>query len=266
MLTDDHQCAQDSLCCLLLTFRMGLEADWRGMATDLAGMIPWEFLAKAQVPGCSDELSLYRRAAEFSIRVAGSELMNSRMHGSEDALAELAWARIAGRVTPRILIGGLGMGYTVAAALRQLTADGQLVVAELVPAVVDWNREFLAHLAGAPLEDRRVTVRVADVAQVLRAGEQAYDAILLDVDNGPEGLTRKANDWLYSPEGLAVTGRALRPAGVVAYWSASTSQVFTRRLNQAGFVVEERSVRARGERGGGRHTIWLASRRSSRPF
>lgn len=227
-------------------------------------MIPWELLAKAPVPDSLDELLLYRRAAEFSIRVAGSELMNSRMHGSEDALAELAWARIAGRVTPRMLIGGLGMGYTVAAALRQLSADGQLVVAELVPAVVSWNREYLGHLAGAPLADQRVTVCVADVAQLLRAEPQAYDAILLDVDNGPEGLTRKANDWLYSREGLAVTGRALRSGGLVAYWSASPSQVFTRRLNQAGFAVEEVVARARGERGGGRHTIWLASHRGSR--
>ncbi len=227
-------------------------------------MIPWEFLAKAKVPDSSDELLLYRRSAEFSIRVAGSELMNSRMHGSEDALAELAWARIAGRDKPRILIGGLGMGYTVAAALRQLPAAGQLVVAELVPAVVDWNREFLAPLAGAPLEDQRVTVCVADVAQVLRDGQQAYDAILLDVDNGPEGLTRKVNNWLYSCEGVVVTCRALRSGGVVAYWSAAPSQAFTRRLNQARFAVEEVDVRARGERGGGRHTIWLVSRRSER--
>jgi spermidine synthase len=226
-------------------------------------MIPWKFLAKAPVPDSSDELLLYRRADEFSIRVAGSELMNSRMHGSEDALAELAWARIAGRQAPRILIGGLGMGYTVAAALNQLSSDGQLVVAELVPAVVDWNREFLAPLAGNPLDDQRVTVSVGDVAQLLRDGQQSYDAILLDVDNGPEGLTRKENNWLYSPVGLAVTGRALLADGVVAYWSASPSQVFTRRLNQAGFAVEEVVVRARGERGGGRHTIWLASQRRS---
>jgi spermidine synthase len=186
--------------------------------------------------------------------------MNSRMHGSEDALAELACARMADGRRPHVLIGGLGMGYTVAAALHQLKADGRLVVAELVPAVVRWNRGPLAGLAGRPLEDDRVTVREVDVAQILKAEQGTYDAILLDVDNGPEGLTRKSNDWLYSRAGLGAAFTALRPAGVLAVWSASPNRVFAQRLREAGFVVEEVNVRSRGPHKGTRHTIWLAGR------
>lgn len=225
-------------------------------------MIPWELLDRAQVPGSGEELRLCRRGPEFSIRVAGCELMNSRLHGSEDALAELACARLAGRPSPRLLIGGLGMGYTTAAALQRLGADGRVVVAELVPAVVRWNQGPLAELAGRPLEDARVRVCVADVAQVLRDGRNSFDAILLDVDNGPEGLTRKDNDWLYGRAGLAAAFAALRPGGVLAVWSATANESFTGRLSQAGFTVEQVRVRARGARGGGRHTIWLAIRGS----
>ena len=225
-------------------------------------MIPWELLDRAEVPGSREELRLYRRGAEFSIRVAGCELMNSRLHGSEDALAELACGRVAGRPAPRVLIGGLGRGFTTAVALQRLGADGSIVVAELVPAVVSWNRGPLAELAGRPLEDARVTVCEADVAQVMETARQAYDAILLDVDNGPEGLTRKANDRLYGRAGLAAAFAALRPEGVLAVWSATANEAFTRRLSQAGFIVEEVVVRARGARGGGHHTIWLASRGS----
>jgi len=223
-------------------------------------LIPWEFLGRAQVPGNGGEISLYRRGAEFSIRVAGRELMNSSRHGSEDALAELACAKIRERSRPRILIGGLGMGYTLAAALRGLGSAGQVVVAELVPAVVEWNRGPLAVLAGSPLHDHRVTVREVDVGQILQSESGEYDAILLDVDNGPEGLTRKGNDWLYTRAGLEAALRALRPAGVLAVWSAGPDQAFARRLNRAGFKVKEVDVRARGPRGGGRHTIWIAQR------
>jgi spermidine synthase len=225
-------------------------------------VIPWEFLDSAQVPGGDGELGLYRRGGEFSIRVAGRELMNSRVYGSEEALAELACARIADRPRPRVLIGGLGMGYTLAAALRRLGPEGRVVVAELVPAVVAWNRGPLADLAGRPLQDHRVTVREVDVAQVLGAESQAYDAILLDVDNGPEGLVRKDNDWLYARPGLTAAFAALRPAGVLAVWSSGPNQVFARRLRRAGFTVDEVRVRARDSRGGRRHTIWLAQRGS----
>ena len=225
-------------------------------------MIPWELLDKAPVPGNSKELRLYRRGREFSIRVNGCELMNSRAHGSEDALAELACARVADRPRPRVLIGGLGMGYTLASALRRLGASARVVVAELVPEVVEWNHGPLADLAGHPLQDTRVTVREVDVARILQAEHQAYDAILLDVDNGPDGLSLQSNNWLYSPAGLDAAFAALKPEGVLAVWSASPDRSFTRRLRQAGFAVDEVPVRARGQRGGGRHTIWIAVRGS----
>jgi spermidine synthase len=223
-------------------------------------MIPWEFLESAQVPGNGGELGLYRRGAEFSIRVGNRELMNSRVHGSEEALAELACARIASRPQPRVLIGGLGMGFTLAAALRRLGAEGRVVVAELVPAVVTWNRGPLAALAGHPLQDARVTVQEVDVARILRVTRQTYDAILLDVDNGPEGLARKENDWLYARPGLEAAHAALHPAGVLAVWSAAPNPVFSQRLRRVGFTVEELHVPARSSRKGRRHTIWLAGR------
>jgi spermidine synthase len=225
-------------------------------------VIPWELLGSAPVPGNGGEIRLYRRGKEFSIRVDGSELMNSSAHGSEDALAELACARVADRPSPCVLIGGLGMGYTIAAALRRLGTECRVVVAELVPAVVEWNRGPLADLAGRPIQDGRVTVREVDVARLLQAEHRAYDAILLDVDNGPDGITRKDNDWLYSRDGLAAAFAALRPGGVLAVWSAGPDRAFVRRLRRAGYEVDEVRVRARGPRGGGRHTIWLAARGS----
>ena len=221
-------------------------------------MIPWEFIDKAQVPGNGGELRLYKRGKEFSIRVDGHELMNSSRHGSEDALAELACERIAGRVGTRVLIGGLGMGFTVAAALKRLGGDSRIVVAELVPEVIEWNRGPLSALAGNPVCDRRVTLLAADVAEIIRAGRQVYDAILLDVDNGPEGLTRKDNDRLYSRNGLEAALHALRPGGVLAIWSATPDEGFAHRLRRAGFMADKQSVRARGSSGGSRHTIWLA--------
>jgi spermidine synthase len=227
-------------------------------------MIPWQLLDSTKVPGEKDELRLYRRGKEFSIRIGVSELMNSRVHGSEEAMAHLACARIATVTCPRVLIGGLGMGYTLAAALERLGPVSRVVVAELVPAVVAWNRGPLGSLAGHPLDDERVTVREADVAQVLREEQRAYDAILLDVDNGPRGLTRKGNDRLYSQTGLLALCAALRPAGVFALWSVGPDQAFVRLLNKAGFAVDEERVRARGHRGGGYHRIWI-SRRDEQP-
>lgn len=223
-------------------------------------MIRWNLLDSAQVPGGGGELSLYRRGVEFSIRVDGSELMNSRLHGSEEAMAELACARVAPLPSPRVLIGGLGMGYTLAAALNQLGAASRVVVAELIPAVVAWNRGPLAALAGHPLADDRVTVREADVAQLLQTEQRAYDAILLDVDNGPRGLTRQSNGWLYTRAGLDAAFRALQPAGVFALWSAGPNRAFARLLGKAGFEVDEERVRARGPRGGGYNTVWIARR------
>ena len=223
-------------------------------------MIPWELIDSALVPGNAGELRLYRRDGEFSIRVAGVELMNSRVHGSEEALAELACARIAHRARAHILIGGLGMGYTMKAALKRLGSESRIVVAELVPKVVEWNRGPLAELTGHALQDKRVRVFETDVGKILLEEHQIYDAILLDVDNGPSGLTRKGNDWLYSSAGLDAAFEALRPGGVLAVWSAGADRAFSRRLRQSGFEVEEVNVRARGNRKGRRHTIWLGMR------
>lgn len=220
----------------------------------------WMLLGVAQASGDRKELRLYRRDEEFSIRVDGSELMNSRVHGSEDSLGDLACARIADCPRPRVLIGGLGMGYTLSAALRGLSAQGRVIVAELIPAVVEWNRGPLGDLAGHPLRDDRVTVREVDVAKILRAEQRAYDAILLDVNNGPEALTRTRNDWLYALNGLSAAFAALRPGGVLAVWSAGPDKAFNERLRKTGFEVEEVCVRANGARGGSRHTIWFAGR------
>ncbi|MDV6373445.1 spermidine synthase [Deinococcus arenicola] len=229
-------------------------------------MIPWVPLARAPIPGTDQELCLYRRGEqlEFSIQISGyiSELMNSRQHTSEDALAELGCAVIAGRPSPRVLVGGLGMGFTLAAALKALGPNSVVTVAELVPEVVEWNRGPLGACAGFPLKNPRTRVHVGDVADLLRQGQALYDAVLLDVDNGPEGMTHHGNGWLYSPSGLAAAQRILRPGGVLAIWSATPDTRFTRRLQQAGFRVEVKTVRAR-EGKGARHTIWLAHRTHS---
>lgn len=223
-------------------------------------MIPWKLLDTTFVPGTTQELSLHRRGNEFSIRVNGADLMNSRMHGSEEALAELGCAGLVKVVEPRVLVGGLGMGFTLAATLGYLGVSGRVVVAELVPAVVSWSRGPLSECAGNPLADERVTVREMDVALVLKAEKDAYDAVLLDVDNGPEGLTRSANDWLYGKAGLHSAFQALRAGGVLAVWSAAPDESFTKRLVGTGFQVEEKTVRARGAKGGTPHIIWLATR------
>jgi spermidine synthase len=223
-------------------------------------VIPWILVEVARLRGDEGELLLYRRGGEFSMRIGTHELMNSRVHGSEDVLGKLACARIADRPLPQVLIGGLGMGYTLSAALRGLGAQAKVTVAELIPAVVAWNRGFLGDLAGHPLRDDRVTVREVDVAQIVREERRAYDAILLDVDNGPRGLTRKGNDRLYRQGGLKAIFSALRPQGVLAVWSAGPDQVFSDRLRKIGFQVEEARVRARGAAGGARHTIWIAQR------
>ena len=221
-------------------------------------MIPWQLLDSAPVPGSSESLCLYRRGDEFAIRVGNRELMNSRQHASEDALADLACAKIADRTAARVLSGGLGMGFTLAAALRRLGPRAEVVVAELVPSVVTWNRGPLGALARHPLNDRRVIVREQDVLHLLSQARQMYDAILLDVDNGPEDLLLRGNDRLYGAPALDTARNALRPKGVLAFWSAATDPAFVRRLRKTGFAVDEITVRARGQRGGGRHAIWLA--------
>jgi len=223
-------------------------------------VIPWLLVDKTQIPGTSGDLRLMQRGAEFSIMLGQNELMNSRLSGSEQALATLAYEKIAARETPRLLIGGLGMGFTLRAALAVLGPKADVVVAELVPAVVAWARGPMASVFGDSLSDRRVSIREADVRQLIEPVVQAYDAILLDVDNGPDGLTRASNDALYKPAGLRAAYRALRPGGVLAVWSSGPDVAFTRRLRKAGFAVEEVRVRANGSRGGARHVIWVATR------
>jgi spermidine synthase len=224
-----------------------------------------ELLDTTQIPGNGGEMKLFRHGDDFSIRLTGSraggggELMNSRMHGSEDKLAELTCTRVAGRMNPRVLVGGLGMGFTLAAALRHLGANAEVVVAELVPAVVTWNRGPLGECAGNPLLDTRTTVHEGDVAGLLKTARDSFDAILLDVDNGPEGLTHKSNDWLYSPDGLKAAQLALRAQGVLAIWSAGPDPRFTIRLRKCGYKVQEVNVRAHGNKGA-RHLIWLAEK------
>lgn len=223
-------------------------------------MIPWEKIDRAKIPGHKGEVTLRKRGTEFSIRTQETELMNSRLHGSEDALANLTYSRIKQKSSLRILIGGLGMGFTLAAALEQSKPDTRITVSELIPAVVRWNREHLGHLAGMPLDDPRVSVKEEDVAKTIGEKEFAWDAILLDVDNGPEGLTRKTNDRLYSKSGLKKSFFALCPKGILAVWSARENEAFTRRLNQCGFQTQTITVRARTSKKGSRHTIWLAKK------
>jgi spermidine synthase len=222
-------------------------------------MIPWQHLDTAQVPGDGEALRLMRRGTEFSIMTGGIELMNSRLSGSEEAMATLAFERIGQRPKARMLIGGLGMGFTLRAALAAFGPDAEIVVAELVPGVVAWARGPLGELHGSSLDDPRVDVQVGDVGEAIRDGEAAFDAILLDVDNGPGGLSRKENDGLYGPAGLAVAKRALRPGGVLEVWSSTRDSAFTTRLKRAGYVVEEIGVRAHKGRGA-RHVIWMATR------
>ena len=201
-----------------------------------------------------------RRGTEFSIMLGHNELMNSRLGGSEKALAAMACERIRARERPRVLIGGLGMGFTLRAALAALGTEAQIVVAELVPAVVAWARNSMVEIFGNSLTDPRVRIREADVGHLIRTGRSPFDAILLDVDNGPEGLTRESNDRLYDLEGLSAARSMLRSGGVLAVWSSGPNLNFAQRLRRAGFDVEEVRVRSTGMRGGARHVIWISTR------
>jgi spermidine synthase len=219
-------------------------------------MIPWVLLDKITIDG-GGELRLMRRGEEFSILTGSTTLMNSRMSGSEKALADLACAQVGGRAKAHVLIGGFGMGFTLRAALAGLRADARVTVAELVPAILIWARGPMAHMSAACLADPRVTIREEDVRDTITSGTR-FDAILLDVDNGPDGLTQDANDRLYDLSGLHAARKALRPGGVLAVWSAAPSPQFTRRLERAGFTVEEIKTRAHNNGKGPRHIIWLA--------
>ncbi|PDS81090.1 hypothetical protein [Rhizobium sp. L43] len=221
-------------------------------------MLPWIQLDSATIPGETGELRLKQRGSEFSIMLGANELMNSRLSGSEEALATLSWERIKAHSKPRILIGGLGMGFTLRATLAVLPEDAGVTVAELVPAVVAWARGPMAEVFKGCLDDPRVGIHQGDVGEAIRAGKAAFDAILLDVDNGPDGLTRKSNDRLYDFAGLRAARDALRPGGVLAVWSSGPDPDFTRRLKDSGFSADVVNTRANGKRGGARHVIWLA--------
>jgi spermidine synthase len=220
-------------------------------------MTPRELIDSATVPGGGEELRLFRRGADFMIVLDRNELMNSRMSGSEEALATMTVARLGGRGAPHLLVGGYGMGFTLRAALAVLGRDAVVTVAELVPEILAWARGPMAGLTAGCLDDPRVRVIEDDVSAVIGRGRAAYDAILLDVDNGPDGLTRDANDRLYSERGLEAARGALRAGGVLAVWSAAPDARFARRMRDGGFAVEEVAVRARANGKGPRHVIWF---------
>ena len=214
----------------------------------------------ASIPGEAAELGLYQRGSDYFIKIlGGQDLMNTRAHASEDALGLIACKRLRGQSEARVLIGGLGIGFTLSAALKTLEADAEVVVAEIVPGVVEWNRGVLGSFAGQPLDDFRTQVEAVDVTVLIQNESVGFDAIVLDVDNGPDGLTRASNQWLYSKAGLVAAFRALRPGGTLAIWSAGPDKAFTKRLRAVYFSVEEIAVRAHAGKGA-RHVIWVAQR------
>ena len=220
-------------------------------------MTPRELIGVAEVPGGAP-LKLYKRGGDFMITLERNELMSSRMSGSEVALGVMTCQRLSRLAAPTLLIGGYGMGFTLRAVLATLGANARVIVAELVPEIINWARGPMQALAAGCLDDPRVEVSMGDVAVLIRNGAGRYDAILLDVDNGPDGLTRQANDGLYSLQGLANARAALKPGGVLAIWSAAPDPAFARRLSQAGFAVGEVRVRARENGKGPKHVIWFA--------
>jgi spermidine synthase len=222
-------------------------------------MIPRVTLDSAVVPG-GGELRLVQRGDDYWIMLGANALMSTRLRGSEEALATLACERVAGRPRPTLLIGGLGMGFTLRAALGALGREAEVTVSELVPAIIGWARGPMAHVHGGSLDDPRVRIVESDVGDLIAAGRSRYDAILLDVDNGPDALSRDTNDRLYDLDGLSRAKAALKPGGLLAIWSAAPDPAFSRRLAKAGFRVEEVTVRAHAGRKGAKHMIWLATR------
>ena len=213
------------------------------------------------VPASATELTLWQCNDDFAIRLSGvpGDLMNSRRHHSEDALAEFACTRLSAIENAQILVGGLGMGFTLSSVLKTVSVSAEVIVAELVPAVVEWNRGLLGRCAGRPIEDGRTRVHLGDVSDLLKQRADKFDAILLDVDNGPEPMTHSDNEWLYSRAGLKRIYEKLRPEGIVAIWSVKADHAFTKRLKQTGFNVQLRTVRARPGKGS-RHTIFVAQK------
>jgi spermidine synthase len=224
-------------------------------------MIPWIHLDTAKIPNGGGELKLSQRGDEFSIKLSGirGELMNSRVYNSEKVLSELGCEHIAKTKNANVLVGGLGMGYTLAAALKATNSSSHVTVAELIPEVVQWNKGPLGKCAGNPLQDKRTVVYLGDVKDLLSTQKATFDSILLDVDNGPEGLTHDDNNWIYCKDGLKCIFATMRPKGVLAIWSAGPDKLFEQRLKQSGFSVDTHVVRARPGKGS-RHTIFLAKK------
>jgi spermidine synthase len=221
-------------------------------------MVPWELLDEAKIPDEKETLTLRRRGEEYVIRLGTQDLMNSRLHFSEEELARLVCERLG--ENPRILIGGLGMGFTLRSALQHSKGQAEISVSELIPAVVEWNVKFLGYLADYPLKDARVRLLSGDVFASIKSSPGYYHGILLDVDNGPSGFTTKSNDSLYSKDGLRFVYNALRPGGCLGVWSSDQDNRFKERLVRTGFQVEEHRVNAREGKKGSRHTIWTATR------
>lgn len=222
-------------------------------------MIPWEKLEEAKAPP-QGLMALFRRGTEYVIRVNGADLMGSRMHDSEEELARRGCAHVVNKTDARVLVGGLGMGYTLRAALDLLQPTGRVDVAELVPAIVEWNKKWLGDLARRPMEDPRCHIIEGDVREIMNQSPGTYDAILLDVDNGPGALTTESNAKLYSLKGLARIAHALRPKGMLALWSASDDSRFTELLKKS--ALEGRAVKVPARKGGGKqHFLWLATKR-----
>ena len=220
-------------------------------------MLPWVELGRAKVPG-GGEFRLMQRGQEFTIFAGTIGLMSSRQSGSEEAMAKIAAERIGDRPKARVLIGGLGMGFTLRRTLADFGPDAEIIVAELVPEIAGaWARGPLAEVHGLSLDDPRLSLRIGDVGAVMADGK--FDAILLDVDNGPEGLSRPGNDALYSHAGIARAKNALKPGGILAVWSVAPDAHFTKRLQQSGLKVEELKARAHGGKGA-RHVIWVGTR------
>lgn len=221
----------------------------------------WTTIESTTVPASDTELTLWQCNDDFAMRLSGlpGDLMNSRRHHSEDALAEYACTHLSAIKNAQILVGGLGMGFTLAAVLKTVGVSAKVIVAELVPAVVEWNRGLLGQCAGRPIEDGRTHVHLGDVADLLKQRADKFDAVLLDVDNGPEPITHSDNEWLYSLAGLKRIYEKLQPEGIVAIWSSKADQAFTKRLKKTGFNVQLHTVRARPGKGS-RHTIFVAQK------
>ena len=222
-------------------------------------MKPRELVATARVPGHSGELRCYHHDGDYEVWIDRTELMSSRVHGSEERLAELVFERLGHRRAPNILVGGLGMGFTLARTLALVSAKAKVDVAEIVPEMIAWNRDVFGHCAGHPLRDERVQLVENDVRRVVATAANTYDAILLDVDNGPEGLCRPDNDSLYNKIGLRDLHQSLRASGVLGIWSSADDRSFDARVRRVRWRVEKHSVKARLTKGP-RRTIWTAAR------